>query len=161
MKLMEIHNKIITEIGDGSSRIFKYSSIPRFSEKELKQSKRAKQVKFKTDKGTEYIVILSVQHNFLKVDFAIKDEDFDYLSNKMEVFPVMNTITTIIFEAIEKNPSIKAIEFKASQNKNDFNSNDQRQRERLYLAFLEKKMKQLNREYRIDKDGQFYTINFK
>lgn len=160
---------LLNEIGD-STKVFPYnkSSIVDLKKQNLPRRKDC-QIKFKTDKKTNYVCDLSFTYILedsrysMEAAFRIEWQDFDHQSNKFEMFPVMSTIVDIIVYAIKLNEGlISFLEFNPTKTDDDEyrdNSASETQRGKFYISFLKKAFDRNQIEYEVYGDND--TVQFK
>jgi hypothetical protein len=126
----------IKEIGDGSSKPYKWVKVNDIFSQDSGNRKFSKEYSFTTESGMDYIVGLDLKDKILTVDFMIDSMDGNEYqeTNKGELFKVMSTISSILREIIDKYKSITKIKYfpKSKIGK------QQNQRDRLYKIYLKK-----------------------
>ncbi len=115
---------LVTEIGDGSAKPYKFSKFnPNLGDYGYVKTT------FKTDSGLLYEVTLSSIYKFLDVAFTAND---DYaVTNRGEMYKVMSTIIAII-EPVFKKIELKGIRYSPVEKSNDGG----RGRDTLYRLFI-------------------------
>lgn len=161
MKLRPIYEQIISEIGDSSSKIFPYSTaqLPAWSKSDMTGSETST-ISFKTDQDTDYEVYLQCDDGWMQVDFKIKGNDYNHISNKYELFSVMSTITDIVKRMIILNPTLNGIQFKPANKGGAAGTDDKNQREKLYKVFAEKTLSKINKPFKMYNDSGYVVIEF-
>lgn len=122
-----IESIVINEIGEATSK--SYDIIKHIDFNGILMSQ------FKTDSGLLYEVNCRIILNALDIDFKIKNNGIDSYpeTNRNELFRVMATIFSIVFNYLKEHDDIKYIRYNAKSK--DDNTN---QRDKLYRRYIQK-----------------------
>ena len=109
----------------------------------LKENKNhITEYKFKTSKGTEYMVdLINYPKNEVKVEYgAIKEgkKSWIKLTSDGEPLRIISTVTEIIKDYYAKNPLIEVVKWEATKGKNSSKANSQR--DKLNLRFFKREI---------------------
>lgn len=124
-----IEQIVINEIGEATSKPYDITKHIDFDDTLMSQ--------FKTDSGLLYEVNCQIILNALDIDFKIKNNGMDNYpeTNKNELFRVMATIFSIVFNYLKDHTNIRYIRYNAKSKNGDINSN---QRDKLYRRYIQK-----------------------
>jgi hypothetical protein len=119
--------------------------------------------KFVTQYGIEYEVRFARKKNdilYTIIAFSVLNEEFEddeyALTNKGDIFQVMNTITTIIKIYLAEHPNLKTVEFTGVNKPGE--EHETSQRSLLYLRYLPKIF---GTNWRVFKDGNIFIVQKK
>lgn len=149
MKLTKILEEVITEIGDASAKPYDWTQII--------NTEQNKRYEFRTESDLNYMVDIRLLYyeidanhpDYASVEFSImkKGEDGKYYpdyyvsTNKGELYRIMATIVDILKDLLDKNKSLRYIEFEA-----DKEGKNKSQRANLYAAYVKKHLPNANIE---------------
>lgn len=152
IKLTDILNGIITEIGDASSKKYKWNiTKPGDIKIDAGNSNRIEYT-FETDSGLKYVVTLRNRMRFIEIEF---DADNSYnLTNRGEMFKVMATIVDIIKTALSgvdmgSDPNtgdVLGLRYSPVSKGDDYGQ----QRDNLYLAYIKKALPNIKNIERVN-----------
>lgn len=158
MKLSKILETILNEVGEGTSKPYKWVM--------MNDDERYQNYGFETDSGLNYRLDLDIQEgdedkDSAIVSFGVMDDDYfvdyDVTTNKGELYRIMATVVDILKDFIKNNKDIKYLQFTA-----DKGGLQKSQRSNLYLAYINKHLPGATIERGSDKDdGNYERITIK
>jgi hypothetical protein len=145
MKHVKLFEQFLFEIGDSSSKKYKYKITGKFND--MSEFNKRLYAKFKTESKLEYTLTVININSFLDVDFTANGE-YDE-TNRGEMFSVMATIIDVVENILNNNESIRGIRYEPKENGVDKGTG----RDRLYRIFLEKSVKRLGKSIKFIQQG--------
>jgi hypothetical protein len=146
MKHFKVYEEFIFEIGDSSSKKYKYKINGKFSE--MSEFDKRVYVKFKTESKLEYTLTVININSFLDIDFTADGEYNE--TNRGEMFSIMATIMDVIERILGENTGIiRGFRYEPKEKANDEGLG----RDRLYRIFIEKSMKRQGKSISFTQQG--------
>jgi hypothetical protein len=145
MKHIKLYEEFIFEIGDSSSKKYKYKINGKLND--MSEFNKRLYATFKTESKLEYTLTVININSFLDVDFTA-DGEYDE-TNKGEMFKIMATIVDVIETILNTNNNIRGIRYEPKSKGNDSGES----RDRLYRIFLEKSIKRLGKSIKFVQQG--------
>lgn len=134
MKLSKILETILNEVGEGTSKPYKWVM--------MSDGDRYQNYGFETDSGLNYRLDLDIlegdeERDSAVISFGVMDDeyfvDFTSATNKGELYRIMATVVDILKDFIKNNKNIRYLQFTA-----DKEGLQNSQRSNLYLAYIKK-----------------------
>ena len=145
MKYFKIYEEFIFEIGDSSSKKYKYKINGKFED--MSEFDKRLYATFKTESKLEYTLTIININSFLDVDFTANGE-YDE-TNKGEMFKIMATVVDVIENIINNSEGIRGIRYEPKSKEKDSGAG----RDRLYRIFMEKSIKRLGKSIKFVQQG--------
>jgi len=145
MKHFKLYEEFIFEIGDSSSKKYKYTLNGKFDN--MSEFDKRLYALFKTESGLEYTLTVININSFLDVDFTADGEYAE--TNKGEMFRIMATVVDVIENIFSKNTGIRGIRYEPKASGSDRGDG----RDRLYRIFMEKSVKRLGKSIKFVQQG--------
>jgi len=165
MKLTSLLYDIISEIGEGTAKPYKYTLAREDVDEDFGFYFRL--YEFVTDLGTHYAVSFAIEEDFSKdepwefmnIEFGVDEKDGGGISNKIvtnkgELFRVMATIVDITKKILKDRKNIKTLTFTGSKTKKG--SKDDQRRNNLYMAYIRKNIPNVKN---IEDDGSEIRVD--
>ena len=145
MRYFKIYEEFIFEIGDSSSKKYKYKLNGKLDD--MSTFDKRLYAKFKTESNLEYTLTVININSFLDVDFTADGEYEE--TNKGEMFKIMATVVDVIENIINNNTDIRGIRYEPKSKGKDSGEG----RDRLYRIFMEKSIKRLGKSIKFVQQG--------
>lgn len=145
MRHFKLYEEFIFEIGDSSSKKYKYKLNGKFDN--MSEFGKRLYATFKTESGLEYTLTVININSFLDVDFTA-DGEYDE-TNKGEMFKIMATVVDVIETILNTNNDIRGIRYEPKSKGTDKGNG----RDRLYRIFMEKSIKRLGKSIKFVQQG--------
>ena len=152
MKYIKLYEELINEIGDASSKPYKWKWMGRTFE----------YAEFTTDSGIRYEVSMYREEDYtqmdtyeiMRIEYGVEtisgQLSYTQLTNEGELYKVMATVTDIVKTALKKHTDVKQLEFSGSKDKGV----DDQRRNKLYTAYVKRQLKAKD----IWSDGNTITV---
>lgn len=143
LELFKLKQYLLQEIGEATTQPYDWTQTG--------NGEQTKRYRFTTDADLNYMVEIRLLYyevdanepDYASVEFSVikKGEDGDYHSdyyvstNKGELYRIMSTVVDILKDLLNKNKSLKYIEFEA-----DKEGKDNSQRANLYSIYVKKQL---------------------
>jgi len=145
MKYFKLYEEFIFEIGDSSSKKYKYKINGKFDN--MSEFDKRLYVTFKTESGLEYTLTVININSFLDVDFTADGEYNE--TNRGEMFRIMATVVDVVETILNSNGGIRGIRYEPKESGADKGDG----RDRLYRIFMEKSIKRLGKSIKFVQQG--------
>jgi hypothetical protein len=145
MKYFKLYEEFIFEIGDSSSKKYKYTLNGKLDD--MSEFNKRLYASFKTESGLEYTLTVININSFLDVDFTADGEYAE--TNKGEMFRIMATVVDVVETILNSNEGIRGIRYEPKASGSDKGDG----RDRLYRIFMEKSIKRLGKSIKFVQQG--------
>ena len=145
MKYVKLYEEFIFEIGDSSSKKYKYKINGKLND--MSEFNKRLYATFKTESKLEYTLTVININSFLDVDFTANGEYEE--TNRGEMFRIMATVVDVIENIINNNTEIRGIRYEPKSKAEDSGEG----RDRLYRIFMEKSIKRLGKSIKFVQQG--------
>jgi len=145
MKHIKLYEQFLFEIGDSSSKKYKYNINGKFDD--MSEFNKRLYVKFKTESKLDYSITVININSFLDIDFTADGEYNE--TNKGEMFKIMATVMDVVENILNNNKGIRGIRYEPKSKGTDKGDG----RDRLYRIFMEKSIKRLGKSIKFTQQG--------